>query len=111
MRSRALLACGVGFVLFFAFGLLNRGAYPEGEHGWKRDFFLAYQVGYVFWAAIPIGSMALLLLGYMTSASWALVFRRIFQASIRTLPLIVFLFAIGPVVGLWMEEESPFWWV
>lgn len=121
MQAKALLI-GVGGVIAWAvLGFLNMGAYEhEGvkEHGGIRDFFLTWQAAFVFWMSIPIGAMALLCLAHLTTASWGLVFRRIFQAATRTLPWLGVLF-IPVVVSLcWGKlteqansPESSFWWV
>jgi hypothetical protein len=103
LRRVALLSAVVGLGAWFALGLVNL-AHDNG-----RDFFLSYLVGWVFWLSLPIGSFALLSLGYTTSASWALVVRRIFQASTRTLPLMALL-SIPIIVGMFLGELSPYWW-
>ncbi|CAN5429661.1 hypothetical protein BH11PLA2_BH11PLA2_11940 [soil metagenome] len=110
LRAKALLAGLIGLGAWLVLGFINMGSYESGQHGGTRDFFLTYLTGFVFWMALPIGSMTLLLIAYMTSASWGLVFRRMFQACTRTLPIMVLLGA--PVyASLFFGEESPFWWV
>jgi hypothetical protein len=89
LRAKALLV-GLGALAVWAvLGFINMGSYKSGEPGGIRDFFLTYQVGFVYWLSLPVGSMALLLLSTMTSASWGLVFRRLFQAATRTLPFMM----------------------
>jgi len=65
----------------------------------RAQFFHAYLVGFIFWTGITIGSLALLTLQHLTGGAWGLVIRRVLEASTRTLPLIVLLFA-PIVVGL-----------
>jgi hypothetical protein len=81
------------------------------DHG--RTFLLTYLSGWIFWLSMPLGSFALLCLGYTTSASWALICRRIFQACTRTLPLIALL-SLPIVISMlpfWGDHSpSPFWW-
>lgn len=110
IRGRAFLAGLIGLVVWGVCGFINMSAYGSGEHGGTRDFFLTWQIGFVYWMSIPIGAMALSCLGYITTASWGLVFRRIFQAAMRTMPFLL-LFFIPVVISLFMKEESPFWWV
>ncbi len=114
MRGRALLLGLVGLAAWAILGVINMRDYPDVEGhtapGGIRDFFLTYQVSFVFWMSVPIGAMALGLLGHIVSASWGLVFRRIFQAAMRCWPLFA-VFFIVPVISLFMGEASPFWWV
>ena len=76
---------------------------------WLQDALMAYQVGFVFWAAVPIGALLLTMLAYITSASWGLVLRRIFHAYLNTWPVVALLF-IPVAVGVLLGNNSPFWW-
>jgi hypothetical protein len=109
-RGRALLLGLIGLAAWAVLGFVNMGSYKSGQTGGVRDFFLTYQAAFVFWMLLPIGGMTLLLIAYLTSASWGLVFRRPFQAFTRTLP---YMLVIGlPVfASIGMGHESPFWWV
>lgn len=109
-RTKALLLGIGGLIAWAALGAINLASYHSGEHGGVRDFFLTYQVGFVFWLSLPVGAMALLCLATLTSASWGLVFRRIFQAATRTLPFTALLF-LPIAFSLTLGQESPFWWV
>jgi hypothetical protein len=53
----------------------------------KTEFFRAYLIAYLFWIGITLGSLALLMVQHLTGGRWALVIRRILEASSRTLPL------------------------
>ena len=53
----------------------------------------------------PLGSLALLSIAYLTSATWGLMMRRIFQAHLRTLPLMAVLF-LPVLVGATFGEET-----
>src|SRR5262249_38045922 len=98
------MAIGLGALIILA--ILN--SVTTEDHG--RDFFLAYLVGWVFWLSVPLGRFALLYLGYTTTASWALVVRRFFQAATRTLPWMAAM-SLPIVLGmLWGGETSPYWW-
>lgn len=84
LRSRALMvgvvglvACGVGFVLD------------------RDNFFRSWLIAYLLFLGIALGSMGLLMIQYLSGGAWG-VFRRVFEASSRTLPLLALLFL--PVV-------------
>lgn len=104
LRRVALISAVLGIGAWLVLGLINLTHDSSG-----RDFFLTYLTGWIFWLSLPLGSFALLCIGYTTSASWALVVRRIFQASTRTLPLIAIL-AVPIVAGMLFNNASPFWW-
>jgi hypothetical protein len=79
-RSRALqagvvglLGCGIGFMV-------------DRDH-----FFRAWLIAYLLFLGIALGSMALLMIQHLTGGAWG-VFRRVFEASSRTLPLLAILF-------------------
>ncbi|HVK15376.1 MAG TPA: hypothetical protein VM533_00415 [Fimbriiglobus sp.] len=119
VRRLALIAAAVGIGAYLVLGFVNLGM---SHHG-TQDFFLAYLVGWVFILFLPFGSMSLLMIGYLTTASWQLVLRRSFQAATRTLPVVALL-GLPIVVSLFIsvpahdsagsasatETASPFWW-
>ncbi|MEQ1572821.1 MAG: hypothetical protein ABL993_01110 [Vicinamibacterales bacterium] len=79
-RSKALIAgvvglalCGVGFIV-------------DPNH-----FFRSWLIAYMLFLGIALGSMALVMVQHLSGGSWG-VFRRIFEASSRTLPLMAVLF-------------------
>lgn len=108
VRMISLGALAVGAAVFFIGGFVGLGADPN--HGW-RDFFMTYLCGFVFWCSLPLGSLLLSMLGYLAQASWGIIFRRIFQASIRTLPVLAVL-GVPVIIGLFFMngEQSPYWW-
>lgn len=56
------------------------------------QFFRSYLVGYVFWAGIALGCLAILMLQHMSGGAWGLVIRRLLEAATRTFPLLAVLF-------------------
>lgn len=56
------------------------------------DFFHAWLVGFLFWGGLVLGSMAFLMLQYLTGGAWGIVTRRTLEAATRTLPLIALFF-------------------
>jgi hypothetical protein len=79
-RSRALavgaaglVACAIGFVV-------------DRDH-----FFRSWLVAYLLFLGIALGSMGMVMIQHLSGGVWG-VFRRIFEASSRTLPLLAILF-------------------
>jgi len=98
-QKRALIV-GVVFLLLLGVGaIINR---PQ--------FFHSYLVGYLFWAGIALGSLALLMLQHLTGGHWGLVIRRVLEAATRTLPLVAVLF-LPIIIGAhhiypWTHDEE-----
>ena len=107
LQTVALVSAAAGLIAFVVLGFLNMSA---GDYGW-RDVSMTYLIGWTFWVSLPLGALFLMLVGIMTSASWGVVLRRCFTASIRTLwvfpvlmvPIAVSLFVAG-------GNQSPYWW-
>ncbi len=55
-------------------------------------FFRAYLVAYLFFFGIALGSMAILMVQYVTGGAWGAAIRRILESCTRTLPLMALLF-------------------
>src|SRR3984893_3201005 len=52
---------------------------------WNRtQFFRSYLFAYVFWLAIPMGCMAILMLHHLTGGWWGYPIRRLLEAGSRT---------------------------
>ena len=79
-RSRALVAGAVGLVAC-AIGFV-----VDPDH-----FFRSWLIAYLLFLGIALGSMALLMIQHLSGGAWG-IFRRIFEASSRTLPLLALLF-------------------
>jgi hypothetical protein len=79
-------------------GVLLLAASVAGAFFSPNDFFRSYLIGYLFWIGLALGSMAFLMVHYLTGGAWGVVTRRVFEAATRTLPLLALLFipiAIG----------------
>ena len=87
LRSRALIAGVVGLA---GCGL---GLLIDRDH-----FFRAWLVAYMMFLGIALGSMAMVMIQHLSGGSWG-VFRRVFEASSRTLPLLAVLF-IPVLIGV-----------
>jgi hypothetical protein len=82
LRSRALLLGAVGLAGAAA------GYFVET----RSLFFQSYLIAYIFWIGVTLGSLALLMVQYLSGGAWGLFARRVFEASTRTLPLMLVLF-------------------
>ena len=104
----AAVALAVGAAVYLVSGFVGLGQDPA--HG-VRDFVLAYLCGFVFWCSLPFGSLLLSMIGSLMQASWATLFRRTFQASLRTMPLLLVL-GLPVVASLFVLDgkQSPYWW-
>jgi hypothetical protein len=79
-RSRALVAGGIGLAACALGFIFDRG-----------HFFRSWLIAYLLFLGIALGSMALLMIQHLSGGAWG-IFRRIFEASSRTLPLMALLF-------------------
>lgn len=112
VRKAAILAAGGGLIVFAALCAIHVIMAPaEHKDDAARDIILTYLVGFVFWASLPFGSTALLQIGYLTTASWGVVLRRLLQANMRTLPVLAVLFLpIAASLFVADGKYAPFWW-
>jgi hypothetical protein len=86
---RALLGLGViGLAIAGAGALIDR-----------EQFFHSYLVAFMFWGGIALGSFGLVSLNHIAGGRWGIVIRRICEAGIRTLPLVLVLF-LPIIVGI-----------
>ena len=85
MRQFGMIAGVLGVVLAVA-GFFMSG--PDGAH----RFYQAYLVAYTFLMGVILGSMALLMVQYLSGGVWGIVLRRPFEAAVRTLPIMTVLF-------------------
>ena len=79
-RSRALVAGGIGLAACALGFIFDRG-----------HFFRSWLIAYLLFLGIALGSMALLMIQHLSGGAWG-IFRRVFEASSRTLPLMALLF-------------------
>ena len=96
-RARALMAGLAGLALCAVGFLVNR------DH-----FFRAWLIAYLLALGIALGSMAMVMIQHLSGGTWG-VFRRVFEASSRTLPLLAVLF-LPIVLGMgrlfvWTHED------
>ena len=100
LRGRSMVLAVVGLVLM-AIGWITQG---------KDQFLQSYLIGFIFWMGITMGSLALLMVQYLSGGAWGLVSRRIFEAATRNFPLMLVLFlpiALNlPVLYEWVRPEA-----
>lgn len=58
----------------------------------REQFLHAYLLGFMGWLGLSLGSMAFLMLWYLTGGKWGVAARRPLEAAMRTLPLMAALF-------------------
>jgi hypothetical protein len=97
-RGRAAIAGGAGVALLLAGLIFN-----------SEQFFRSYLWAYAFCVGIASGSMAWLMLQYLSGGAWGVVIRRPAEAAARTLPLLAALFipiALGiPKLYEWSHHD------
>jgi hypothetical protein len=81
LGSRSLLLGGVGLALT-ALGFMTS----------RETFMQSYLIAFIFWMGITMGSLAVLMVQYLSGGAWGLIARRILEAATRTLPLMIVLF-------------------
>ncbi len=78
------LALIVG-VLGLAVSILGLLSSPE-------QFYRSYLLAFVFWNGLAVGSLAVLMLQYLTGGAWGIAIRRPLEAAGRTMPLCALFF-------------------
>src|SRR5437868_9799841 len=58
----------------------------------RAEFFRAYLFSYLFWLAIALGSMGIVMMQHLTGGAWGLLIRRLGEAAAMTTPLMLLLF-------------------
>ena len=58
----------------------------------RTQFFQSYLIAWLFWMGIAMGGFGTMMLSHMTGGAWGLMVRRVFEAGLRTLPVLVVLF-------------------
>jgi hypothetical protein len=81
VRQRSLIV-GVVFLLLCIIG----GRFSPDQ------FFRSYLFSYMFYIGVTLGSLALVMLQYLSGGSWGIVIRRITESATRTIPLLALLF-------------------
>ena len=102
-QKRSLAIGFAGIVALIVVGVVSRGS-------GNGLFWHAYLLGFVFWTAVAVGALGVLMIHHMTGGWWGYPMRRIFEASARTLPLLIVLFLplaffMRHLWGQWMYPD------
>ena len=65
----------------------------------RQEFFRSYLPSFLFWFSVVAGSLAVLMLQYMTGGEWGLMIRRPLGASARTM-WVMLVFFIPVILGM-----------
>ncbi len=93
LESWRKLALGVG--------VLGLAASAWAWSSEPTEFARMWLIAFLYWIALPLGSLALSMLHYLTGGAWGLAIQRWMQAAMRTLPLFALLFV---PIALGMHE-------
>src|SRR5262245_61724179 len=74
------------------------------------QFFRSWLLSYLFWFAIALGALPLVMLHHLVGGRWGFATRRILESAIRTLPLMAILF-VPLLFGIhhlyeWSREDA-----
>jgi len=90
-------------------GVILSGACIIGGFISPGDFFYSYLMSFLFWFGITLGSMAIVMLQYLTSGAWGIMVRRPLESASRTLWLCALLFipiaAGAPKIYDWAHPD------
>lgn len=67
------------------------------------SFFQGWLVAFLFWLALGLGSLGLVMLHHLTGGAWGMAIRRLLEGGLRTLPLLALLalpLVLSAVTGL-----------
>lgn len=78
------IALGAGGLFLVLMGI---GFYFDTEQALR-----SWLLGFIFWGGLTFGSIGIVMLQYLTGGAWGVVIRRVVEAAMRTLPLVVVLF-------------------
>ncbi len=99
MNRNAVILGGLGAAATAAGFFIERGT-----------FFQSYLIGYMFWMYITLGCFGLLMVQHLSGGAWGIVSRRVFEAAVRTLPVMAILFipiAMNlPALFPWARPEA-----
>ena len=105
VQKKALPLGVLGIILAVVFGFMASRSGGDA-HGWQQ-FFQSYILAYIYWFAITMGCMAILMIHHVTGGWWGYPIRRILEAGTRMVPWMAVLF-IPVLVGL--SQLYPWTW-
>lgn len=81
LRRAALVAAAAGTLAALAGAMVD-----------PTQFFRSYLVAWVYWSALGLGCLGLLMVYHLTGGGWGVAIRRLLEAGIATLPAAALLF-------------------
>lgn len=98
--QRAVLGAGAVGVLGLVIGFAID---PE-------QFYRSYLLGFLYWLAIAMGCLALMMIHHLSGGAWGLMIRRPLEAAAKTIPILGVLFIpvlIGmPAIYEWARSDA-----
>ena len=95
-RPEAKRGFGRGMLIV---GVLGLATSIPALMGQPDMFYRSYLLAFVFWNGLAVGSLAVLMLQYLTGGAWGIAIRRPLEAAARTLPLCA-LFFVPVIFGM-----------
>jgi len=95
--------------VFLIVGLIALAVSLLGALFTPQQFFQSYLFAYVLLIGLVIGSLAVLMMQYLTGGAWGIILRRILESVTSTMPLMILLF-VPLLFGLhslyiWTHQE------
>ena len=95
-RPEAKRGFGRGMLIV---GVLGLATSIPALMGKPEMFYRSYLLAFVFWNGLAVGSLAVLMLQYLTGGAWGIAIRRPLEAAARTMPLCA-LFFVPVIFGM-----------
>src|SRR6185295_12787650 len=77
----------------FIFGALALAACLLAVLVDRAEFFRSYLIAYVFWLAVPLGCLGVIMIHHLVGGTWGFVIQRPLESALRTFPAMALLFA------------------
>ena len=107
----SFLCAAIGLGTLVGLGLIHMGAADQHEaDAANGQIFTSLLVGFIYWLSLPLGGTALLFFHYLVKTSWGVLLKRFIEASTRTLPLFIVIWAVIGV-SLTFGKSATYWWV
>jgi hypothetical protein len=106
-QKKAFALGFAGLAALIVLGLVTRGSGPTAWLPFLHD----YLIGFVFWTAVSLGMLGMLMLHSTTGGWWGYPLRRIFEAGARMVPVmalmfLVLLFTVTRVYAQWVHPDT-----
>jgi len=85
--------------LFFTIGIVGIALSIGGWIVDSKQFYPSYLTSFVFWLSLGLGSLFFVMVNYLLGSKWHIVFRRIMEAMMMPLPIML-IFFIPILIGI-----------